>query len=63
MKHGGITRRIIGAAYAVYDELDFGFLESVYKKAMIIDLGHPEYSCQSCLISLGSVPRSLLRSR
>ena len=33
-----ITRKIIGAAYAVYKQLGFGFLESVYKKAMFIEL-------------------------
>jgi GxxExxY protein len=33
-----ITRKIIGAAYAVYKQLGFGFLESVYKKAMLIEL-------------------------
>ncbi len=39
MKHQDITRKIIGAAYKVYNQLGFGFLESVYKKAMIIELG------------------------
>ena len=33
-----ITRKIIGSAYEVYNHLGFGFLESVYKKAMIIEL-------------------------
>jgi GxxExxY protein len=32
-----ITRKVIGAAYAVYKQLGFGFLESVYKKAMLIE--------------------------
>ena len=39
MKQHDITRKIIGAAYKVYNQLGFGFLESVYKKAMIIELG------------------------
>jgi len=38
MKHEEITHRIIGCAYKVYNQLGFGFLESVYKKAMIIEL-------------------------
>jgi len=38
MEHEEITHKIIGAAYKVYKELGFGFLESVYKKGMIIEL-------------------------
>jgi len=38
MKHDEITHKIIGAAYNVYKQLGFGFLESVYKKAMIIEV-------------------------
>ena len=38
MKHEELTHKIIGCAYKVYNELGFGFLESVYKKAMIIEL-------------------------
>ena len=38
MKHEEITHRIIGSAYHVFNKLGFGFLESVYKKAMIIEL-------------------------
>ena len=34
-----ITREIIGAPYDVYNKLGFGFLESVYKKSLIIELG------------------------
>ena len=33
-----ITHKIIGAAYRVFNTLGFGFLESVYKKAMLIEL-------------------------
>ena len=39
MEFEHITREIIGAAYQVFKTLGFGFLESVYKKAMIIELG------------------------
>jgi len=38
MEYEDITHKIIGAAYQVYNQLGFGFLESVYKKAMIIGL-------------------------
>jgi GxxExxY protein len=38
MKHEDITGKIIAAAYKVFNSLGFGFLESVYKKAMIIEL-------------------------
>ena len=38
MKHEEITHKIIGSAYQVFNQLGFGFLESVYKKAMILEL-------------------------
>jgi GxxExxY protein len=38
MEYEDITHKIIGAAYQVYNQLCFGFLESVYKRAMIIEL-------------------------
>ena len=38
MKNEELTHRIIGCAYQVYNQLGFGFLESVYKKAMILEL-------------------------
>lgn len=38
MKHEDLTHKIIGCAYEVYKKLGFGFLESVYKKAMVIEL-------------------------
>jgi GxxExxY protein len=38
MKHEDTTRQIIGCAYEVYNTLGFGFLESVYRKAMVIEL-------------------------
>lgn len=36
--HRDITERIIGAFYDVYNELGFGFLESVYHQALVIAL-------------------------
>jgi len=38
MKHEDITHKIIGAAYTVFKTLGFGFLESVYRKSIIIEL-------------------------
>jgi len=38
MEFEEITHKIIGAAYKVYNTLGFGFLESVYRKALIIEL-------------------------
>jgi len=38
MEHKELTHKIIGCAYKVFNQLGFGFLESVYKKAMIIEL-------------------------
>jgi GxxExxY protein len=36
--HGDITGEIIAAFYAVYHELGFGFVESVYVRALAIEL-------------------------
>ena len=38
MEFKELTHKIIGCAYTVFNKLGFGFLESVYKKAMIIEL-------------------------
>jgi len=38
MKHKELTEIIIGCAYKVYNEMGFGFLESVYEKCLIIEL-------------------------
>jgi len=38
MEHKDITEKIIGCAYRVHNQLGFGFLESVYKRAMVIEL-------------------------
>lgn len=37
-KHEALTRTIIGVFFDVYNELGFGFLESVYREAMAIAL-------------------------
>ena len=38
MENKELTHKIIGCAYKVLNQLKFGFLESVYKKAMVIEL-------------------------
>ena len=38
MKHEEQTHKIIACAYKVYNTLGFGFLESIYHKAMLIEL-------------------------
>ena len=36
--HREITEQIIGAAFEIYKHLGYGFLESVYRKAMLVEL-------------------------
>ncbi|MFZ3045976.1 MAG: GxxExxY protein [Desulfatirhabdiaceae bacterium] len=37
MQHNDLTHKIISCAYKVHNTLGFGFLESVYKKGMVIE--------------------------
>lgn len=37
MKHAELSQQIIDCFFKVYNQLGFGFLESVYKKAMLIE--------------------------
>ena len=37
-KHGGITNKIIGVFYEVYNELGHGFLEAVYQRSLVLAL-------------------------
>ena len=39
MEHEDLTHKIIGCAYEVFNQLGYGFLESIYRKAMVIELG------------------------
>jgi GxxExxY protein len=47
MRHKELTHQIIGGAYQVYNQLGFGFLESVYHKAMIIELNNSNVFVES----------------
>jgi GxxExxY protein len=38
MQHEEITEKVIGCAYRVYNQMGFGFLESIYEKCMAIEL-------------------------
>ena len=38
MQYEAITEKVIGCAYRVYNQMGFGFLESVYEKCMAIEL-------------------------
>ena len=37
-QHSDLTEKIIGVYYDVYNELGFGFIESVYEEAMALAL-------------------------
>jgi GxxExxY protein len=47
MKHEELTHTIIGCADTVFNKLGFGFLESVYQKAMIIELGKSDLNVET----------------
>ena len=42
-----LTEKVIGAAFRVHNELGFGFLESVYEKALAIELYNAGVSFQT----------------
>lgn len=44
--HADVTEKIIGAAFTVYAELGYGFLESVYQKAMQVELQRLGLRCE-----------------
>lgn len=44
--HAPVTEKIIGAAFTVYGELGHGFLESVYQRAMQVELQRAGCKCE-----------------
>ena len=46
MEHEDVTRQIIGSAYKVYNVLGYGFLESVYQKAMALEMSNDGLSTE-----------------
>jgi GxxExxY protein len=46
MEYEDLTHKIIGCAYTVFNKLGFGFLESVYRKAMVIELSKAGLSAE-----------------
>jgi len=38
VEHADLTEQIIGCAYRVYNTMGFGFLESVYENALLVEL-------------------------
>ena len=44
--HGDVTEQIIGAAFEVHSILGYGFLESVYLKAMQVELFRRGLTCK-----------------
>jgi len=47
VKYEDITETIIGCAFAIHNELGFGFLEKVYKNALIIELNNSGLKTES----------------
>lgn len=47
MEKEDITHQIIGCAYTVFNTLGFGFLESVYQNALIIELEKSELKIET----------------
>ena len=47
LEHKDITEKVIGAAFEVYNVLGYGFLESVYRKAMQVELHQSGLKCEA----------------
>jgi len=46
LQHEAITKEIIGAAFEVYNQLGYGFLEKVYQRAMKVELNLRGMACE-----------------
>ncbi len=44
--HGELTRQIIGAFYDVYNQLGYGFAESIYQHALPMELANLNFGPQ-----------------
>ena len=44
--HRAVTEAIIGAAFDVYSELEYGFLERVYQRALQVELSRGGFSAE-----------------
>jgi GxxExxY protein len=47
LKNADLTSKIIQSFYKVYNELNYGFLEKVYEKSMVIELEKSGLNCRS----------------
>ena len=47
MENANLTHKIIGCAYKVYNTLGFGFLETIYHKAMLIEIAKAGLKAES----------------
>jgi GxxExxY protein len=45
LKHKELSEKIIAAAYNIHNELGYGFLEKVYRNAIVIELEEAEIKC------------------
>ena len=45
--HKGLTKKIIRCFYNVYDELGYGFLESVYENALMIEFDKNNFKAEN----------------
>jgi GxxExxY protein len=47
LKYEGLSKQIIAAAYEVHNELGYGFLEKVYKNALVVELERAGTKCNA----------------
>ena len=47
MKYEELSEKIIGCAYQVYNQMGYGYLESVYEKCLLIELGKAGLKAES----------------
>lgn len=59
LPEGDLTGRIIKCFYRVYDALGFGFLESVYRQALLLHFG-PKAKFQRLIHSNAQKPQQTL---